>query len=50
MKKKSTRLKEALSELRYWQGQVRLSLKSLQRTVDKCREVAKVMREIQREP
>ena len=49
IKKKATKLKEARQKLRYWQGQVRMDIKSLNRTIEKCKEIAKRMREIQKE-
>jgi hypothetical protein len=48
MKKKSTILKEIRQELHYWQGRVRMDYKSYLRAVEKVKEVARKMREVQK--
>ena len=47
MKQTKTILKELRQELRYWQGRVRMDVKSLERTKDKCKEIATQMRQVQ---
>jgi beta-xylosidase len=47
MKQTKTVLKELRQELRYWQGRVRMDIKSLERTKDRCKFFASLMRKVQ---
>lgn len=47
--KPATRLKALRLELRYWQMQARTELRWLKGSQNKCREIARLMREVQRE-
>jgi len=49
VKKKSTRLRDLLHELRYWQMMYRLELKGLERIRERILKIAAQMREVQKE-
>jgi len=48
MKTNKTLLKELRKELRYWQMMVRMDMKSLERTREKCKEIGSKMRALQK--
>jgi len=47
MKTNKTLIKELRVELHYWQMRVRMDMKSLERTKERCKEIAMQMREVQ---
>ena len=49
MKTKKTRIRELRGVLRYWQMMVRMDIKSLERTKNRCKEVAEQLRKLQAE-
>lgn len=50
MKKKATRLKELRQELRFWQTMARIEARALKATREKIKEIAALMRAVQKEP